>query len=315
MPGGTSSERGSIRVQGLAGLFLFLPQPVRPGLLVPLEGPVEQLDPLEPLDVRHPVPARNEQAQRETVLRRQRRAVHLVGQEHVVPQRLVQREAALEPLLLPALDAAVEPGEEHLDRSLAHPRLFEQRSQRGAGPAGGADRLQEPRLADRARIEPRAAVPGALHRRGHLECWAVTKVLEPQRELALACDRETPGRRVDDRHVVVDQQVVQADRRDGKAQRLERHPVVARRELELLEADAFHLRQITRRVWRNVARRGSGAQPAFRQALPRQVRERPPRPRRVRAPRRPARSRPGRAWRRRRPLRCRGPGRTGGRRG
>jgi hypothetical protein len=33
---------------------------------------------------------------------------------------------------------------------------------------------------------------------------------------------------------------MQPDRRDRETQRLERHPVVPRGELELLEADAFH---------------------------------------------------------------------------
>jgi hypothetical protein len=46
----------------------------------------------------------------------------------------------------------------------------------------------------------------------------------------------------------VDQQVVQADRRDREAQRLERHPVVARGELELFETDPFaHETSLTRR--------------------------------------------------------------------
>ena len=48
------------------------------------------------------------QPQREAVLRRQRRAVHLVGEQHLVAQRLVERQAALVVLLDAALDAAVE---------------------------------------------------------------------------------------------------------------------------------------------------------------------------------------------------------------
>ena len=46
--------------------------------------------------------------------------------------------------------------------------------------------------------------------------------------------------RVDDRDVVVDQQVVQPDRRDRVAERLERHPVVAGRQLELDLAERLH---------------------------------------------------------------------------
>ena len=42
------------------------------------------------------------------MLRRERRAVHLVGEQDVVAQRLREREAALVELRLAALDAAVE---------------------------------------------------------------------------------------------------------------------------------------------------------------------------------------------------------------
>src|SRR5262249_39367138 len=52
---------------------------------------------------------------------------------------------------------------------------------------------------------------------------------------------EAPGGRGDDGHVVVDEQVVQAGRRDRPAECLERQPVVARRELQLLETDLARL--------------------------------------------------------------------------
>ena len=58
------------------------------------------------------------------------------------------------------------------------------------------------------------------------------------RTLHRAADLEPPRRRVDRRDVVVDEQVVQADRRDRPAQRLQRHPGVARSELQLLGGDA-----------------------------------------------------------------------------
>ena len=50
-------------------------------------------------------------------------------------------------------------------------------------------------------------------------------------------DLEPPGRRIDLGDVVVRQQVVKPDGRDVPAHRFERQPVVAGRELELLEAD------------------------------------------------------------------------------
>ena len=42
------------------------------------------------------------------MLGEERRAVHLVGEQHVVAERLVEGKAALEDLLLAALVAAVE---------------------------------------------------------------------------------------------------------------------------------------------------------------------------------------------------------------
>ena len=63
-----------------------------------------------------------------------------------------------------------------------------------------------------------------------------------------AADLEPEGRRVDERDVVVDEQVVQPDRGDRPAQRLERHRVVARGEPELVEADAAIRRDGHRRA-------------------------------------------------------------------
>ena len=49
-----------------------------------------------------------------------------------------------------ALDASVEPREEDLDGVVLDPCFFEQRRERRARPLGVADRLFEPRLAQRA---------------------------------------------------------------------------------------------------------------------------------------------------------------------
>ena len=49
------------------------------------------------------------------MLRRQRAAVHLVGQHHVVPHRVLDAKAARVVLLDAALDAAVMAGEDDLD--------------------------------------------------------------------------------------------------------------------------------------------------------------------------------------------------------
>ena len=60
---------------------------------------------------------------------------------------------------------------------------------------------------------------------------------EAQRALDRAADLEPPARRVDERHVVVDEEVVETRRRDRPSQRLERHRVVPRREAQLVDGD------------------------------------------------------------------------------
>src|SRR5207244_3050468 len=146
---------------------------------------------------------------------------------------------ALVALLVPALLAAVEPGEDDVDRALPRARLGEQRRERRPAPATGADRLLEPRLADDVRVDPRAPVAGALHGRDELDLLAGLQLgeRERQRTLHVAADLEPPRRSVDRRDVVVDQQVVEPDRRDVVPQRLERQSVVPGGELELLERD------------------------------------------------------------------------------
>ncbi len=80
------------------------------------------------------------------MLGRERDVVHLVGEEHVVATRLGEREAARVELLLPALDAAIEPLEEHLDDAVAQAGFLEQRPERDTLPA----RVSRPPPAARA---------------------------------------------------------------------------------------------------------------------------------------------------------------------
>ena len=120
------------------------------------------------------------------MLREQRPAVHPVGEEDVVAERLVERKAALVLLLLAALDAAVEPAEDHLDGVVVEPGLGEDRRERRPRPGTGADRLGEPRLADRPRVgEERAPVPGALHRHLELDRRPRAQIVERQGERPL----------------------------------------------------------------------------------------------------------------------------------
>ena len=50
-------------------------------------------------------------------------------------------------------------------------------------------------------------------------------------------DVQPPRGRIDRRNVVMREQIVEADRRQRVPKRLERHPVIARCELKLLEGD------------------------------------------------------------------------------
>ena len=88
-------------------------------MLVAGERLVDGRDRRQPLHVRHSVPARNKQSKRESVLRQERRAVHLVREQDVVRERNIQLEAALIALLNPFFEAAVEPGEDDLDRTVS----------------------------------------------------------------------------------------------------------------------------------------------------------------------------------------------------
>ena len=130
-----------------------------------------------------------------------------------------------------ALHAAIEPGEDHVDRRAGRYRLREQRRELDSPPQARSDRLGQPRLADRPRLEERQAVSGALHRRLELDRRARAKLVEGQRERLLdrPAQLEPPRRGVDERDVVVDQEVVESDRRDRPAESLERQCVVARR--------------------------------------------------------------------------------------
>ena len=146
------------------------------------------------------------------------------------------------------LDPVVGAGEDaRRRRRRASPASASTPSQRDAGPVGRPDRLVEPGLADRPR---RPAAPGRCRRTPssptRLDAGATGARRATARAARARARRgEAPGRRVHERDVVVDQQVVQPDGRHVVAQRLERHAVVARRELELLQADA-HVSTVAR---------------------------------------------------------------------
>jgi hypothetical protein len=101
------------------------------------------------------------------VLRRERAAVHRVGEQHLVAQGLLDWQAPLVVVLDPPIDAPVVAGEDDLDGVVQHARLLEDGSQGRAGPLGAPDRLLVPRRRDRTPGEAGAPVAAALHRHGH----------------------------------------------------------------------------------------------------------------------------------------------------
>ena len=225
--------------QGLARDTVGVVHPVPNRVLKARERLLEDGDAGQPLHVLHAVPTGQHEPQRVAVLRRQRSTVHLVGEQPVLG--LGDRHRALVRLWDASLDAAVERAEEHLDRVRARARLLEQRLEGGASPLRRPDRLGEPRLAQRTRLEQRAAVAGALEGDWLGDPGSRTDGVEGQGERPLhrPGDLQAEGVRVDRRDVVVDQEVMEARRSDVVPQRLERKAVVARREPELGLGDAL----------------------------------------------------------------------------
>jgi len=171
------------------------------------------------------------------VLRLERPAVHLVGEEDLRAAGVDDREAALVVLLNVALEAVVEAGEHHLERVVLESRHLEQRRQRRARPLGGPDGLEQPGLAHRTRMQPGATVAGALEGDAERLSRQVAKVIEGQLERLpnAAADVEAPRQRVDCRDVEMGQEVVEPRRGHVVAQGFEGHPAIPRRKLELFE--------------------------------------------------------------------------------
>ena len=114
---------------------------------------------------------------------------------------------------------------------------FEQELERRAGPLGGADGLVMPRLTAPARRDGGAAVAGAFQRHAQRACGKALELIEAkaQRPLDAAADGKRPGgARGHVGHVEVDQQIVQAERRQVVAQRLQERAGIAVGEQQFL---------------------------------------------------------------------------------
>ena len=115
-------------------------------------------------------------------------------------------------LLDASFDAVVGTGEAHVDGSGRGPGLVQHAGQRSPRPLRGADRLAEPRLADRPGMQPGAAVAGAFHRDPDRPPRKGAQRVEVQGQFTVdvSADPQAPDRRIDQRDVVVHQQVVQS---------------------------------------------------------------------------------------------------------
>ena len=135
MPGGTMRERGAIVVIGSPASSSSWRTRYEWRIWYPSNGSSSSVIAREPLHARHPVPARNDEPEREAVLRRKRTAVHLVREEGVALAQQADRQAPLVGLLLLALDTAVEAAEQRLDCAVAArqpPRAAQRRERRAS---------------------------------------------------------------------------------------------------------------------------------------------------------------------------------------
>ena len=208
------------------------------GLLVALERLGDRRDPREPLDAGHAVPAGDEQAHRGAVLRLERPAVHLVGEQHLGAQRLGEREAALVVVLDAALHAVVGAGEHELGVRRPNARPAASTSRSGAPVHSAVPTASTSHGWLMGRGESRAR-PLPAHSMRHGDGPRGRPSRSAQLQGQAAGPRSPPISRRQARWSTSGmskcvEQVVQAGRRDVVAERLERHAAIARRELQLL---------------------------------------------------------------------------------
>src|SRR3989449_1888869 len=132
----------------------------------------ESLDALEPFHAGHPVPAWDDQQNRRSVLRRNRPAVHLEGEEGVRVPRLREREGPRERNLVRDLrwPSSIRADGEDLTHVRSRACGFQDGPKGNARPSARAHRAEPPRLPRRQRLESSTTVPRALERRRQGPC-------------------------------------------------------------------------------------------------------------------------------------------------
>ena len=158
------------------------------------------------------------------VLRLEGCAVHSPRKQHVLPHRLLHRQAALVILLDAAFGAMVMSREHNLARVVTQASFLEHRAQRDARPVGRTDRTAEPRLTDWPRLQVGPTVTGALecHTQGAGRTPLEVRQTHAERPLHLSADGQSERGDVNVRYVVMREGVMQAGRRAAVSKRLER---------------------------------------------------------------------------------------------
>src|SRR5260370_10991707 len=105
-------------------------------LLITGESLTEYGDRAKPLDLGHPIPAGDDEPDRETMLGGQWLPIHGVREQDFVPATFCNRQASLVLLLDTALAASIEPGQRHIRGVVQWLRVVQQRSPRGSHSIG-----------------------------------------------------------------------------------------------------------------------------------------------------------------------------------
>src|SRR5438093_10983643 len=132
----------------------------------------ESFDALEPFHAGHPVPAWDDQPNRRSVLRGNRPAVHLEGEEGVRVPRLREREGPRERNLVRDLrwPSSIRADGEDFNHLRSQASGLQDGPQGNARPAGRAHSPEPPRLPRRQRLESSTTVSRALERRRQGPC-------------------------------------------------------------------------------------------------------------------------------------------------
>ena len=194
------------------------------------------------------------------MLRWQRCTIQLIREQSASVDEIRHCKASFVRLLDPTVDSPVGAREQHLDRSVGHSYPFEHRAQLHTSPLTRPDCFEQPGLARRARLQERPTIARTFHGYGASSGWERPQIVDCELSGAVdqTADAQAPTTRIDHWDVEVNQQVMQTDGCHRISQRLQRHAVIARRQLQFLERNAHARREVSHRttIRRRVPDRG-----------------------------------------------------------